>query len=100
MKYRKKQIEVEAFQYKGVRYIDPTNLKEYLFNECPKWLSDAWDDGIIFEDETKNLYIKTLEGTMKVNIGDYVIRGVKGEIYPCKPDIFVQTYEEVNRNED
>ena len=40
-------------------------------------------------------YIKTLEGTMKANKGDYIITGVKGEQYPCKPDVFKQTYEEV-----
>ena len=39
------------------------------------------------------LTIKTLEGVMSANVGDYVIRGVKGEFYPCKPDIFLQTYE-------
>ena len=44
---------------------------------------------------TKEEYIKTLEGTMKANKGDYIITGVKGEQYPCKPDVFKQTYEEV-----
>ena len=43
----------------------------------------------------KVLYIKTLEGTMKANIGDYIITGVNGEQYPCKPDIFMATYEPV-----
>ena len=96
MRYRKKPVEVEAFQYYGVRKSDPTILAEYLFNECPKWLSDAWDDGVLFfEDEAKSLYIKTLEGTMRVDVGDYVIRGIQGEIYQCKPDIFEQTYERV-----
>lgn len=95
-RYRKKPVEVEAFQYIGVRCSGaPTILMEYLFNECPKWLSDAWDDGVIFIDEAKNLFIKTLEGAMKVNVGDYIIHGVQGELYPCKPDIFEQTYEPV-----
>jgi len=44
---------------------------------------------------TEDEYIDTLEGTMKANKGDFVITGVKGEIYPCKPDIFKETYEEV-----
>ena len=44
---------------------------------------------------TKEEYIKTLEGTMKAHKGDYVITGVKGEKYPCKPDVFHETYEEV-----
>ena len=42
------------------------------------------------------LYIATLEGTMKANDGDYIIRGVNGEYYPCKPDIFEATYQRVN----
>ena len=41
----------------------------------------------------KEIYIDTLEGKMKANKGDYIIKGVKGEIYPCKPDIFLMTYE-------
>lgn len=44
---------------------------------------------------TEEEYIETLEGTMKADIGDYVITGVKGERYPCKPDVFHKTYEEV-----
>lgn len=40
-------------------------------------------------------YIETLEGTMKASVGDYIIRGVRGELYPCKPDIFEETYEGV-----
>ena len=43
----------------------------------------------------EEIYIKTLEGTMKANIGDYIIQGVKGEYYPCKYDVFKETYEEV-----
>lgn len=46
---------------------------------------------------TKEEYIKTLEGTMKADKGDYVITGIRGERYPCKPDIFKQTYEEVKQ---
>ena len=46
---------------------------------------------------TKEEHIKTLEGTMKADKGDYVITGVKGERYPCKPDVFKQTYEEVKQ---
>lgn len=44
----------------------------------------------------KIMYIETLEGIMKANIGDYIITGINGEQYPCKPDIFEQTYEPVN----
>ena len=41
----------------------------------------------------KEIYIDTLEGKMKANKGDWIIKGVKGELYPCKPDIFLETYE-------
>ena len=44
----------------------------------------------------KEIYIETLEGTMKANVGDWIIKGVKGEIYPCKSDVFEMTYEEVD----
>lgn len=47
----------------------------------------------------KVMYIETLEGTMKANVGDYIITGVNGEQYPCKPDIFKQTYELVEVDE-
>lgn len=43
----------------------------------------------------KEVYIETLEGTMKANIGDYIIKGVKGEYYPCKPDVFNETYSKI-----
>jgi len=46
-----------------------------------------------FADNMKDLQIETLEGTMTANEGDWIIKGIAGEIYPCKPDIFEQTYE-------
>lgn len=51
---------------------------------------------ISYEDaDNPYMYIETLEGTMKASVGDYIIKGVNGEFYPCKPDIFEKTYEEV-----
>jgi hypothetical protein len=47
----------------------------------------------------KDLVIHTLEGDMKASLGDFIIKGVKGELYPCKPDIFWETYEEIKNNE-
>ncbi len=76
--YRKKPIVVEALQYTG------KNHNEMLHFMCP----DLPDDAVAF-DET----IKTLEGKLHVSPMDWVIRGVKGELYPCKPDIFEETYE-------
>lgn len=48
-----------------------------------------------YEIPIPNMYIETLEGTMKASVGDYIIKGVNREFYPCKPDIFEKTYEEV-----
>lgn len=91
MKYRKKPVVVDAFQ-----------LKMGMGSE--DWFWDAVDRNEIMIYEYKDLYdpfpkayceIHTLEGTMRANDGDYIIRGVNGEIYPCKPDIFEKTYEPV-----
>lgn len=56
----------------------------------PEWILDT-----DYSFEEGELYIKTLEGWMHVSVGDYIIQGVQGEVYPCKPDIFADTYEEV-----
>ena len=50
-------------------------------------------DGRTMTEEWGGMYIRTLEGVMFANFGDYIIKGVKGEVYPCKPDIFDMTYE-------
>lgn len=89
MKYRKKPVEVEAFKWTG----------DYKQTEDPKWIVDAIKKGTVWfnnEGTSKvNMEIKTLAGNHIANIGDYIIQGVKGELYPCKPDIFLMTYEEV-----
>jgi len=77
--YRKKPVVIEAVQFTGTK----ENLAE-IFKFCP---AIGWLAG--------DLLIKTLEGTRKANCGDWIIKGVKGEFYPCKPDIFEQTYEPV-----
>lgn len=60
-----------------------------------KWLwAKSKDRAIVAEGST--ISIETLEGTMRADVGDWVICGVKGELYPCKPDIFEQTYEPAN----
>lgn len=80
-KYVKKPIVIEAWQY---------GSKE----EMPNWLCDAirLDRNVSLSSKDNCLYIKTLEGTMKAENGDYIIRGIQGELYPCKPDIFEATY--------
>ncbi len=75
MRYRKRPIVVEAMQWLGDNY-----------DEIEKWGNG------IRRVETK-LLLETLEGTMTADLGDWIIKGVKGELYPCKPDIFDLTYE-------
>ena len=82
MKYRKKPVEIEAIQYIGT---DKNKIELYHF----------MGNLTYYVDENEDLIIKTLEGNMKANIGDYIIKGVHGELYPCKPDIFEETYEMV-----
>ena len=85
-KYRKKPVVIDAVRYNGWREM-------VIFTERPTWLMVALDSNVIFlDDSDENLKINTLEGAMVANVGDYIIRGVKGEIYPCKPDIFEMSY--------
>lgn len=85
-KFRKKPVEVEAFQF--YEYLDYSN------RTIPVWFCNAVISGVV-TDNGDHLIIKTLEGDHKAEPGDYIIQGVKGELYPCKPDIFEMTYEEV-----
>ncbi len=82
MKYCKKPVVIDAVQ-----------LEDSV--ECMEALSNLGLDPIIFSyaDENPVLKIETLEGTMIANVGDFIIKGVNGEFYPCKPDIFEKTYE-------
>jgi len=83
MRYRKKPVVIEAVQYDGnFRCLDIFSI-----NDVGKFIIGYEDDGSPY------LIIPTLEGGHKCSKGDYVIRGVKGEYYPCKPDIFEMTYE-------
>lgn len=82
-KYIKKQIKIEAVQWTG----DNTW-------EVAKFL-DTGSRSFKIDTEKKEVYIETLEGTMTASEYDYIIRGIKGEFYPCKPDIFEESYEEV-----
>lgn len=93
-KYRKKPVIVEAFQL-GVDYIPDWFMDEISLN---KVILHGKSSGFQHHNDT-NADIKTLEGIMHADYGDYVIRGIKGEIYPCKPDIFEKTYELVGEND-
>lgn len=83
MRYRKKPVEVEAMRVAwGSSVTDVIN-----FVGVANFLTEGND-----------YYIKTLEGNMRISVGDYIIRGVNGEFYPCKPDIFEKTYEKVEED--
>lgn len=64
------------------------------WRSLPGWVQEAYEDGKIVPNNGF-LIVETLEGAMKGNAGDWLIRGTKGELYPCKPDIFAQIYERV-----
>lgn len=90
MKFRKKPVVIEAWQFGG-------NRTDIVHQAMPAWLTEALRDGRVWYQGGDQPYMtmKTLEGEMRANVDDWIIRGVKGEIYPCKPDIFAATYEAV-----
>lgn len=85
-KYRKKPIVIEALKYTG------TNLSE-IKEWCPKALKKASDGSAIIEGD-RSLIIQTLEGDMRLSAGDYLIKGIANEFYPCKNSIFEASYED------
>jgi hypothetical protein len=85
VKYRKKPVTVEAMR------LESDNVAKIL-----EWIGGKWvHSGGYDNNDMPFINIHTLEGTVTTTFGDYVIKGVKGEIYPCKPDIFEMTYEAV-----
>lgn len=87
MRYRKKPVEIDAFKL-GHDYMPDWFLDKRSANEITTHNDDGRPRG-----GPDYALIKTLEGTMRAENGDYIIRGIKGEVYPCKPDIFEATYE-------
>ena len=101
-KYRKKPVIIEAFQM--------TEGRRWDNSEWPDWLHMAWQrdrgENSMWPDpdcpphpdhkSASELVCGTLEGVHRITFGDFIIRGVHGEIYPCKPDIFMETYEPVD----
>ena len=78
-KYRKKTVVIDAFQYRA--------------GEQDSSVAGDVNAGRVRYPEDGSMLIKTLEGEMCAQPGDWIIRGIKGELYPCKPDIFAATYE-------
>ena len=88
--YRKKPVVVEAIQWTGNNLHAVTEFRgQQVTPMHPKW--DEYTQLV----ELYGLKIRTLEGEMSANVGDFIIKGVNGEFYPCKPDIFEKTYEAV-----
>lgn len=79
-KYRKKPVVIEAIRFTTV---------EALKKAFP-------DISIYKKTKVEKIYVQTLEGKMEISEGDYIIKGIKGEYYPCKPEIFKETYERYN----
>ena len=100
MQYRKKPVVIEAFQMTRDRRMDNSNW--------PNWLHEAWNKDRESEGALQRVNMKatlpdmlevvTLEGNHRVRWGDWIIQGVQGEIYPCKPEIFEATYEPVEED--
>jgi hypothetical protein len=89
VKFRKKPVVIEAYQI-------PVN-RDHTAVMPPAWLLKAIMDEVVVADQaTGCIHIKTLEGEMVGNPGDWIIKGVKDELYPVKNDIFRQTYEAVD----
>jgi len=84
MKFRKKPVVIEAFRLEEGGYL-------------PDWANFVTVGADINAGGNRVIYalIDTLEGVMRANEGDWIIKGVKGELYPCKPDIFAATYEPI-----
>lgn len=82
-KYRKKPVVIDAFRHNG-------NVMDAM-----RWCVSV-DGKTEWRIEGMSIYIPTLEGEMRADPGDWIIKGVKGEFYPCKHDIFETTYDEVS----
>ena len=80
-KFRKKPVVIEAVQWDGSA--DTANT----------FIGEAFGTDWLYAEDGAAIIIPTLEGQMRGELGDWIIKGVKGEHYPCKPDIFAQTYE-------
>lgn len=91
--FRKKPVIIEAWpNWTGDPEIDGRPGRAVA---CPDWFTAAFNGGHVTRGPLHSYLITTLEGTMRADVGDWIIRGVNGELYPCKPDIFAATYEPV-----
>jgi hypothetical protein len=97
--FRKKPVVIEAVRFSGV-VRGEVGMYNVLFDTTdplPEWLWRALAEEVVFAVSAEDdfVYIKTMEGLMEAGVGDWIIKGVKGELYPCKADIFALTYDVV-----
>lgn len=85
MKFRKKPVVVEAIRWTGK---NQTEIDKFCGMK------------VVWSKSKKTFLVLTREGTMLATMGDYIIKGVNGEFYPCKPDVFAKTYERMEENDD
>lgn len=102
-KYRKKPVQIEAVQFIGI----DADYKPMFATSEPDWLKKALElphnaDGAAFvftqQSRAPYLVVNTIEGAMSATHGCWIIRGVKGELYPCQPEIFAATYDLVEED--
>lgn len=94
MKFRKKPVVIEAMLFKTNSDADNKNM-----NDLVLWMNQGQGNGVGSHGGNwhngTSIFIKTDEGLMEASCGDWIIKGVKGEFYPCKPDVFAMTHEPV-----
>ena len=83
-KYKTKPCEIEAIKWTGANFEEIAK-----FTNCKAYME------LMYSSMKEELIIKTLEGDMMATVGDYIIKGLRGEFYPCKPDVFHKKYEEI-----
>jgi hypothetical protein len=109
MRYRKKPVEIDAALFDGRQVGDANAIGKVVRGTRPRWFPaitrDVTGQGLAFMDNAvagevyadgDKLLIVTPEGVMTASPGDWIIRGVAGELYPCKPEIFAATYDAVH----
>ena len=90
-RFRKKPVVIEAVRARDMTHDPPLEL--------PEWAQQALDTGTLYLRVDTRIEVNTLEGVMLAEPDDWIIRGIKGELYPCKPDIFLKTYDPVDATE-
>ncbi len=101
--FRKKPVIIEAVQFERIDLLEGEvhNIQFSTSEPLPQWVRDAFVDDQLWPNlkDGKSLVVKTLEGEHIASPGDWIIRGVEGELYPCKPNIFAQIYEAVDEQD-